>query len=301
MTGTRGRRSHLPGAPERIRVPLNIQPPAGFPLPMMPPRLTDAGEMLRRGPARGWPSRAPLVAVYDESAEAWAETAEPVCVARRTAGPPRAVPGALCGDPAEHRVAGIDLCADHFGNLERWNVEDARAAGIRRKSLKLRQAALALKAASAHYEQIADEAEARWERLRAERSVVYYLRRTSDGMIKIGTSVNFRSRFNDHCGEHGELQVLLICAGSYAEEGAAHSKFRDYQIGRTEWFRPARPLLDWICRARENIRYRDIQPDNALPMRDLRKLAREAPSKKNLHWEGGMLKWPPAAVVTRSA
>lgn len=54
---------------------------------------------------------------------------------------------------------------------------------------------------------------------------VYYARRTSDGMIKIGytgTAVWFRMRMLSR--EHGELQVLMTHAGHRAEEKAAHDR-----------------------------------------------------------------------------
>lgn len=93
---------------------------------------------------------------------------------------------------------------------------------------------------------------------------------------------------------HGPLEILLVLGGDREEESAAHSLFRVYQIGRSEWFRPVRPLLDWIIGAREKHTYHRVQPDNILRLNVLRKLAAAAPAEEDLQWDDhtGLL-WPP--------
>jgi hypothetical protein len=304
MTSERDlRRRYLPGNDLRPVPSLEERPftPA-VPSPAMPPRVTSAGQVLhpadprlpsRRANPRRLTARPPLIAAYDDRAGAWTEADSPVCVARL--GEEDARPaglGELCGVPAEFRAAGVDLCPRHFLRLEEWKVEAARAEEIRRESAELRRAASELEAAAAGYERIAREAEARWERATAARSVVYYLRRTSDGMIKIGTSGKFRPRLGAHLRAHGELQLLLTHAGSFSEETKARDRFRLYQVGRSEWFYPARPVLDWIRRARLSYLYAGIQFADVLPIGELRRLVRAAPPKKDLVDKDGNFRWP---------
>lgn len=310
MTSERDlRRRHLPGNYVRPVPTLDDEPftPA-MPSLAMPPRATAADQVLhpadprppapRANPLRA-AARAPLIAVYDDNRKTWAEADSPVCVARlEESGARPAGRNELCGTPAECRAAGVDLCWRHFLELERRTIEGPRVEEIRRESATIREAARDLEAASAKYELVMQEAEVRWEKARAARGVVYYLRRKSDGMIKIGTSVKFRGRLTTHRREQGDFQLLLIHAGSFGEETGAHGKFRLYQVGRTEWFYPARPLLDWIRRARLSYLYADIQPDDVLPIEDLRRLVRAAPPKKDLVGKDGIFRWPQVAAVT---
>lgn len=242
---------------------------------------------------------APVLAAWDQEAGGWAEAGAPLCVARRTGVPlkGRSELGELCGQGAEHRIAGIDLCGAHFYILERWRFADSRAEEIRRESAELREAMRVIEEDRAEYGRTLADAEAHWERLAAADSVVYYLRRVSDGMVKIGTSANFRGRLHTHSYQHGALQVLLICAGRRPEEHATHLKFRAYQIGRTEWFRPVRPIFEHILKMRSEERWARIQPSDALPIEEIKRLAREAPRKMDLQWDDdGVLVWPPQAA-----
>lgn len=84
-------------------------------------------------------------------------------------------------------------------------------------------------------------------RLIAEgRSVVYFLRREPDGLIKIGFSTAYKSRFYKIRREHGPLVLLLAIAGGRAEENGLHEKFDRLRV-TGEWFRPERELLRWIA------------------------------------------------------
>lgn len=287
-------------------LPILKERPPSFPLPGMPGRVTGTDQALhpeqpcsRRICARcgrGQP-HPPLLAAYDTGKSAWTEAREPMCVARWPSRNRHHAPGELCGAVAKHRIAGIDLCPSHFYILERWRFADTRAEEIQRESQSLREAARELRAAERDYAGAVRDDEIYWERVYAARSVVYYVRRISDGMIKIGTSKSFRGRLNFHRGAHGPLQILLVCAGSFEEEHDAHRKFRAYQIGRTEWFHPARPVVEWIYKARQSERYAGVQPKDVLPLEDLRKLARYAPRRKDLCWENGVLQWPPDGLA----
>lgn len=298
----RGEQSAAEGSPRLV-----ASTPA-YELPLMPPRVTGEAEVMRHAAGhdrwscpkcnRGRP-HGPVIAVHDNEAGGWAETDAPVCVARRIGlkGRPGFVQGEICGAPAEHRVHGIDLCETHFHILERWRVAETRAEEIRRESAELREATRELVEAKAGYEREADAAAAAWERATARHSVVYYLRRESDGMIKIGTSKRFRSRLEQHRADHGGLQPLLLRAGEYQEERRTHRKFRAYQLGRTEWFLPARPLMEHIYRARQSSLHADIQPTDVLPIAELRRLVYAAPRKKDIIGEDGVVRWPPGSAA----
>ena len=75
-------------------------------------------------------------------------------------------------------------------------------------------------------------------------SVVYFLQR-SDGLIKIGTTTNLKSRRSDLEIGAGPLVVLGCISGSYETEQRIHAKFADSrQFG--EWFSSSDDLLGFI-------------------------------------------------------
>lgn len=103
--------------------------------------------------------------------------------------------------------------------------------------------------------------------------VVYYARRTSDGMIKIGqTTSAVWFRMHELAREHGELQVLMTDAGYRAEEKVAHDRFAVYRVSRSEWFYPALPLLRWICETRQIPKYAEIQMPECVPLGEIKEL-----------------------------
>lgn len=215
-------------------------------------------------------------------------------MARKAATKPRRNQVELCGEKAAHRVASIDVCDLHYRELEDWHFTHSRERDFRQTATRVRAAAAALREANRDYIHAVDEEWTRRETALAERSVVYYLRRVSDGMIKIGTTVVFRSRLTQHRRDHGELQILLIRGGTRDEEAEAHRKYGAYRAGRAEWFYPAQPLLRSIYRYRQGCRLDVIQPDDVLPMEEFRALVRMAPPRTVLRWDGdGVLLWPP--------
>ena len=110
------------------------------------------------------------------------------------------------------------------------------------------------------------------ERFLAHSCRVYYVRRISDGMIKIGYSTMIKERLRGLRAEFGELQLLMTHSGGRAEEEAAHEQFAAYRIPRTEWFRPAKPLLCWIGETRQIAKYRETQWRDCLPIGEIEKL-----------------------------
>lgn len=160
--------------------------------------------------------------------------AEVTCTARWATGGGAHRAGDLCGQPATERVGDSDLCPYHFGRALDWFYK--------------RRIELPKEHQRQHEESLRQAAEAR--RLAAEaRSIVYYLHRPADGLIKIGTSTDHKSRFSDLRREHGPLRLLLAYPGTWKEETAAHRRFATARV-TGEWFRPELPLLKAVLHLR---------------------------------------------------
>jgi hypothetical protein len=117
--------------------------------------------------------------------------------------------GEMCGDPAPHEAAGTFFCDYHYERALQWAAEAGRTEG----------------------------------------SLVYYVRRERDGLIKVGTSRVFASRFADLSREHGPLLIMAAHRGARREEAAVHRYFKALRA-EGEWFRPELPLLEHILKVR---------------------------------------------------
>lgn len=245
---------------------------------------------------------APMIAVYDPAAGEYRlhaeEEEQEICIARRQSSGGGWTEGDICGTLATDWAGDIPLCSHHFKRFRAWvTAEDdlalERDARFHEQRLR-QQEELSQQTMRLHLERIAAYAEAK-----AANSVVYYLRRIADGMIKIGYSASVDNRLSTHKRQQGPIQVLLVLGGDRDEENAAHGKFWEYQIGRTEWFRPVRPLLEWICEAREGHTHPHVQPDDILPIEEVRELALAAVPLEQLRFdnETGRVLWPPAAAA----
>jgi Meiotically Up-regulated Gene 113 (MUG113) protein len=75
---------------------------------------------------------------------------------------------------------------------------------------------------------------------------VYFIRRPSDGRIKIGYTNNVRNRLNDLRGQHGErLEILAREPGGKSRESVLHNQFSEHRR-RGEWFDAAPELLAYV-------------------------------------------------------
>ena len=111
------------------------------------------------------------------------------------------------------------------------------------------------------------------EQLEAEkRSIVYYLYRPADDMIKIGTTTTWGSRFSTHRREHGDLLLLLAHAGGRKQEREMHVRFANLRPDASEWFQPGRPLLSWIRRQRTAQQYRETSLPEQYDLKQTRAL-----------------------------
>lgn len=165
----------------------------------------------------------------------------------------------ICGRPAVERVGDSDMCDHHRKRALSWFYN------------------YCVKLPLIHQRRL-EEAEieaATQRRLAAEaRSVVYYLRRHSDGMIKIGFSTNYPLRYKTHSGEHGPLSLLLAHAGGRKEEKQVHDA---WVLARAEgeWFRPTLPLLLMILSMRNASRMGQNRLPAQVPIKEIRALIKE--------------------------
>lgn len=71
---------------------------------------------------------------------------------------------------------------------------------------------------------------------------IYFVRR-ADGLIKVGTTTDFRTRLASLAKGHGPLYVLRLINGGPKRERSLHQLFRHYhEYG--EWFRSERGILE---------------------------------------------------------
>jgi hypothetical protein len=137
----------------------------------------------------------------------------------------------VCGEPAPHFVADAFFCDFHFEKLLQWAAHVGRAEG----------------------------------------SIVYYVQRESDRLIKIGTTRAFPKRFASLQREHGPLLFVGAHRGAFSEEAAAHASFRYLRVAG-EWFRPELALLEHILKKREGQAVRMME--GIPPQMDLLELGR---------------------------
>jgi hypothetical protein len=80
--------------------------------------------------------------------------------------------------------------------------------------------------------------------------VIYFLRHTKTGLIKIGTTNNLDTRMYFLRKQYGELELLGLIAGYENEENELHTQFRELNVRRAltgrEWFKPAKELIAYI-------------------------------------------------------
>lgn len=193
------------------------------------------------------------------------EVPESTCTARWASDNAAHAAGDLCGRPAVESIGDSDVCEHHRKRALTWFYNyRLKLPRVRQQQLEEAQIEAATQA-----------------RLAAEaRSIVYYLRRHSDGMIKIGFSASYPGRLTSLRGEHGELSLLLAYAGGRKEENQAHKIWAAARItARREWFRPELPLLLGILRLRNASRARQNRLPEQVPITEIRALIKETRAK----------------------
>jgi hypothetical protein len=151
----------------------------------------------------------------------------------------------MCGATATRTASGVPLCDQHYETARRWHAEEARredeTAGAEERARALRARRKLMRG---------------WRAQAPGAPVVYYIRRTSDGLIKIGTTVYMRGRMKAIAKEHATvIEILVTHIGAADREHEMHRQFADLRV-TGEWFRPEPALLDFIAETRR-------RPENA--------------------------------------
>jgi len=76
-------------------------------------------------------------------------------------------------------------------------------------------------------------------------SIVYFIKRHSDGAIKIGITTNLCRRMTDLRHRHGQLSLLATVEGAATREKLAHLIFGDVRLDG-EFFQPTSDLRTFI-------------------------------------------------------
>lgn len=225
---------------------------------------------------RGDPVHPPLVMRFYPELGEYDHGGPMRCTAVWAASGPGRDRGRICDERATHMVADIYVCEHHYRRIREWmNTRDQRdllAAKENARRLHEYERRLASELGVARLEM--DQRRARQqieldrERIRAEEaarkesSLIYYIRRESDGLIKIGTSRNLARRLGTHKREHGPLQLMAVEGGGQKQESALHRQFTELRAEGREWFRPGLPLLEHIYRI---MRERPVEAAPGLP------------------------------------
>jgi hypothetical protein len=193
----------------------------------------------------------PRFQYYDRAAGDYVTLEGKFCTARWATTGARHVEGEICGDPDTEKIGDFYLCEYHRDRLYGWEVK-RKLWGIK----EIRDAQIA-----ADKERIqAAEAE------RSRYSLVYYLRRESDGLIKIGSSRRAQGRLSSLKTDYGPLLLLATHGGGLLEEREAQYRYDEFLAEGKEWFRPGARLLRHILRVRT--RY-EVYAGSRLPVAEI--------------------------------
>lgn len=152
-----------------------------------------------------------------------------------------------CSRPGRpvHPDIRILLCSQHGGMLLDWayrQTSEVAAKNLKRAERLLREEVAEVQVLRLEHKHLVTQAMP----AAAGPSVVYVVQR-DDGLIKIGTTVQYRTRMGALRSAYGELTVLAVMPGGYPEEAQLHRTFAAHLAEGREWFHPAPVLLDWVA------------------------------------------------------
>lgn len=236
----------------------------------------------------GIPHRAVLME-YDPARGEYVTKEDRFCVVRwETRGDGHAGDD-ICGAEAVRGAPGLDVCEYHLERLRQWGFWEVPAEENEKARQEMIRSQRDLRREVARQEREREQLRLAEQ---ARYSVVYFIRRVSDGAVKIGTTRHFESRMATHRRDHGAIELLLTLAGDHKLEHEMHGRFDLYRQPRSEWFAPANQLLHWVWRQRSSRTYRDSQIGDMIDIKALRKLADAAPLDEDLRWRYGRAVWP---------
>lgn len=95
--------------------------------------------------------------------------------------------------------------------------------------------------------------------------MIYFVKHVESGHIKIGTSRNYRARFNSLTAQYGIIHEIGVMPGHRKEEQRLHTKYKKLAVedgkGR-EWFYPTSDLIDFILSNTVSSTYFDADKDD---------------------------------------
>lgn len=214
---------------------------------------------------QGIPVHPPILMIFDPRRGEYVAATGQRCTAEWASTGGRHLGGQICGRPATRELADIWSCDHHYKRMVKWVGEQgivSHETAMRRlrdwydEQMRLdrerNEQQIELDTKRVHAEEIA----------RAEYSVVYYIQRTSDRIIKIGTSRGLAARMEALAGRYGPLRLMAVHGGTHVEEHEIQGRFDDLLAEGREWFRPGLALLEHINGVRKR---HELMPDPDLP------------------------------------
>jgi hypothetical protein len=211
------------------------------------------------------PVHPPVLMIFDPRRGEYTAATGERCTAEWASAGDGHLGGQICGRPATRELADIWSCDHHYKRMVKWvneqGIRDHEDSMREMREWYAEQMRLDQERAKQQIELDKKRIHAQ-EAAMAEYSVVYYIQRTSDGIIKIGTSRGLNARMDTLRGRYGPLRLLAVHGGTYAEEHEIHGHFDDLLAEGREWFRPGLRLLEHIDGVRKR---HEMLPDPALP------------------------------------
>lgn len=216
---------------------------------------------------RGLAVHPPVLMIFDPDRGAYAAATGERCTARWATTGFGHLGGQICGREATEEAGDNWFCDHHYRRVRGWmNEREGWDHDKARRLMRERaQEQKRLDRERAEHQIELDKERIRAEEAaRSEHSLVYYVQRESDGLIKIGTSRTIHGRMAALKTAYGPLRLLVTHGGTHIEEHAIHDRFTALLAEGREWFRPALPLLEHIYEKR---RWHSKTPDRltALP------------------------------------
>jgi hypothetical protein len=235
--------------------------------------------------SRGLPVHPPVLMTFAPDRGEYIAPTDERCLARWASGSyGDHLTGQICGREATEEIGDTWVCDHHYKRAVKWvneaGVRDHEAAMQQMREGHAEQMGLD-RERSKHLIELDKTRIRAEEAARSEYSLVYYVQRTSDGIVKIGTSRGIVARMTALRRIYGPLRLLATHGGTHIEEHAIHDRFDALLAEGTEWFLPGLPLLEHIGETR---RWHVMLPDPALPplvtVPELRKMIREAKRRR---------------------
>src|SRR5208282_4619730 len=198
---------------------------------------------------RGLAVHPPVLMIFDPDRGEYVTATGERCTARWATTGFGHLGGQLCGREATEEAGDNWFCDHHYKRVRRWMNErecwDPEKAKRLVRERAEEQRRLDRERAEQQIELDKERIRAQ-ESARSEYSLVYYVQRTSDGLIKIRTSRTIHGRMAALKTTYGPLRLLATHGGTHIEEHAIHRRFEALLAEGREWFLPGLPLLEHI-------------------------------------------------------